>query len=165
MTISYTFDKKAALKGLSRSEAYRRPIRRFLLPVLGLIFIAYSSRYLPSDESGSSIFGILLLFLGITYLILPVFVRRRAVNNIFAGRSGEMVVKVTTFDEGLEMSTEDSSAMSSWSSLVDFRICEDGILLYPQKMLQYWIPNIATVEGGTWQGFEELISRKIERKI
>jgi len=165
MTISYTFDRKTAAKGISRSTAYRTPIRRFLIPVLGLIFLAYSAKQLLSEQSGSSSLGIILLPLGILYLCLPILQRWRAVKNLFAGRRGYLDMKITVLDEGIEIRTEGSSGTATWPSFVDGRICKDGILLYPQKMLHYWIPKSATVEGGTWQDFESLVSSEIQRKI
>jgi hypothetical protein len=165
MTLSYTFDKKEAAKGISRSIAYRTPIRRFLIPVLGLIFLGYSLKYLPSEKSGSDTFGLLLLVLGIFYLILPALVRWRAVKNVFAGRSGDLTVIVATSGDGIEMSAGDTSMKAAWSSFVDVRVCKDGVLLYPQKTIQYWIPSTATVEGGTWRDFEALVSSSIQRKI
>ncbi|MFM2199205.1 MAG: YcxB-like protein [Verrucomicrobiota bacterium] len=136
-----------------------------MLPLFGVIFLAYSSKYLLFGKSENSAFGMLLFLLGIFYMILPVLLRKKAVRNMFAGRGGDMAVIVKPSDEGVEMSADGSTTTSPWSSFVDFRICKDGILLYPQKMLQYWIPNSATVEGGTWQDFEALVSSKIQRKI
>jgi hypothetical protein len=165
MTISYTLDRKEAAKGISRSQAHRTPIRRFLLPTIGLIFLAYSSKYLFFDKSGSSTFGVILFLLGTFYIMLPAILLRRAAKNMFAGRSGDMAVKAITSDEGIEMITEGSSGTTSWTSFVDFRICTDGILLYPQKMIQYWIPSSASIENGTWQDFEAIVSGKVQRKI
>jgi hypothetical protein len=158
-------DRKEAAKGLSRSQAHRTPIRRFILPAIGVIFLAYSSKYLFFDKGGSSTFGILLFLLGTFYIMLPPIMIRRAAKNMFAGRSGDMAVKAITSDEGIEMITEGSSGTTSWTSFVDFRICTDGILLYPQKMIQYWIPSSASIENGTWQDFQAIVSDKVQRKI
>lgn len=165
MTLTYTFDKIEAAKGMRRSVAYRTPIRRFLIPALGVLFLAFSARHFLSEKSGSETLGVILLFLGIFYLIIPALVRWRAVKNLFAGRGGDIAVTVQTSDEGIEISTGDTSVKAAWSSFVDARVCKDGVLLYPQKTLQYWIPQTATVEGGTWQDFEALVSSKIQRKI
>ena len=115
MTISYILDRKEAAKGLSRSQAHRTPIRRFILPAIGVIFLAYSSKYLFFDKGGSSTFGILLFLLGTFYIMLPTIMIRRAAKNMFAGRSGEMAVKAITSDDGMEMITEGSSGTKAAS--------------------------------------------------
>ena len=75
------------------------------------------------------------------------------------------MINLTATDGVLTITDGESTGTSPLSSFVDFKICKEGLLLYPQKNIFYWIPDTAEIEGGTWLEFTELISSKITRKI
>ena len=68
-----------------------------------------------------------------------------------------MKVSLDAGTETLEVETESTSARATWSNFVDYRICNTGILVYPQKNIFYRIPASAEIEA--------LISTKITKKI
>ncbi len=165
MKISHTLTKESVSTGLSRSFAYRHPFRRIAIPLVGILCLIASAWFLLVDDSSEWLIGGLLLGAGAVYLFLPIFRRRQVVENLFAGRTSKLTLELEPDEKGITMTTSGSIGTTDWSSFVDYLICKTGILLYPQKNIFYWIPNSATIEGGTWQDFELLISKKITRKI
>lgn len=165
MTLSYTITREIAANGISRAFAHRHPVRRILVPALGIIFLVAGLRYLVVDESSKWLLGAMLFALGALYIFLPIHRKRKVVENMFAGRSGDIEVEMTPSAGALEIKTPDSSGSASWASFVDYLICEDGILLYPQKSMHFWIPIAANIEDGSWNDFSKIISEKVIRKI
>ena len=95
---------------------------------------------------------------------IPFAIRSALKEQINTGKIPVQICLEVTEAE-VSIATAQSNGAFLWECLVDFKICKTGILLYPQKNIFYWIPNSATIEDGTWQDFEALISKKITRKI
>ena len=118
-----------------------------------------------TDESTEWFRGTILLLVGAVYIFFPIYRSRKAVENIFAGRTENLTVEMTTGEDAIQIKTPGSTGTISWANLVDCRICDGGILLYPQKTMHFWIPDSAKIENGTWEEFTDLVSSKITRKI
>ena len=64
-------------------------------------------------------------------------------------------------EEGITISDKHSEGKTKWSGFVNWRVFPEGLLLYPQKDLFFWIPKEAEIEGGTWEEFVALVERKM----
>jgi hypothetical protein len=114
--------------------------------------------------------GMHLLTLGLlTYAIYlqtrPPFAIRTAVRQQLKNKEIPVEVWLEATEFQISITTSKSQTTSLWECLVDYKICGEGILLYPMKNVFCWIPRTASIEGGTWQEFELLISQKIQCKI
>lgn len=165
MKLSYALSRESLSQGMSAGIAYRRPILRFLRPVLGIIFLIAAAYFFIANESSDWHFGLAASILGGLYLIYPTISRRKALNNIFAGKEEPIEISAIIHTDKLEMITNNSSASCTWDTFVDFHIHQTGILLYPQKGIFYWFPKEALFQEGSWQEFCDLISSKIVRKV
>jgi len=144
---------------------HRHIITRFLTPALGIIFVLSGLFQIFGKEPPNTSFGVILLMLGIFYLILSKRRVSTAVKNAFKANPNERVISLSVSDSSLTFDDGESTGTSPFSAFVDFKICKNGLLLYPQKQIFYWIPDTSEIEGGTWQEFTELVSSKITRKI
>ena len=93
------------------------------------------------------------------------FAIRAAVREQLKNKEIPVQVWLETTEAEVTVTTSKARSAFLWECLVDYKICGEGILLYPMKNLFYWIPATAEIEGGTWQDFEVLISKKIIKKI
>ncbi|MGJ8635130.1 MAG: hypothetical protein ACSHX7_14535 [Luteolibacter sp.] len=89
----------------------------------------------------------------------------RIVKNAFLTNPNDREIQAITSEEKIILSDGESEASTPWTIFADFKIVENGLLLYPQPNIFYWIPNTATVEKGTWQDFQTLITKKVIPKI
>ncbi len=124
-----------------------------------------SAGFLLVDDSSNWLIGGLLLRWSRSYPFCQSSDEDQVVDNLFAGRTSDLTWELIPDEDGVTIKTAGSIGTTHWYSLVDFLICKEGVLLYPQKNLFFWIPNSATIEDGTWQDFEALISKKITRKF
>jgi hypothetical protein len=144
---------------------HRNIISTLLIPLLGFIFMSYGLHHILTQDSSGTAFGVILMLLGAFYLILSFRRVNAAVKNAFQANPNDRMITLTAADKVITITDGASIGTSPFSSFVDSKICKEGLLLYPQKSIFYWIPANAEIEGGNWQGFTELISSQITRKI
>lgn len=165
MTASYEFSPKSMSNGMRAHLRHRHAISRLLLPSLGIIFFIYGLNQIFGKEPPNTSFGVILFLLGVFYLILSKRRVSTAVKNAFKANPNERIITFTVADGLLSFSDGESKGTSPFSAFVDFKISNEGILLYPQKHIFYWIPDSSEVEGGTWQDFTNLIASSITKKL
>jgi hypothetical protein len=165
MKISFTFSRESLRIGARHYLLHRHLLLTLLIPALGILFIGTGLYHLFLLDESRRVLGFLLTALGAFYLYRSATRTKEMVKNAFASNPNERLVTMETSDEALASKEESSSGSSTWDAFVDYKICKDGILLYPQKNIFYWIPETAAVEGGTWQEFQALVSNKITRRI
>ena len=165
MKVTYGFSRKSLRTGMWNHLFHRHIISTLLIPALGIIFLSYGLHQILTNESSGASFGVILMLLGAFYLILSVRRVNAAVKNAFQANPNDRMINLTATDGVLTITDGESTGTSPLSCFVDFKICKEGLLLYPQKNIFYWIPDTAEIEGGTWLEFTELISSKITRKI
>jgi len=93
------------------------------------------------------------------------FAIRAAIREQIKTNQIPVAIHMAATESEIVIATSKSNGAFLWDCLVDYKICETGILLYPQKSIFHWIPDTATIEGGTWQDFQALVSEKVTRKI
>jgi hypothetical protein len=165
MKLSYSLTRETMAEAMSASIVHRRPILRFLNPIFGVIFLTVSIYFFIANDSMDWHFGLAFFILSVFYFISPKVRQRKAINNIFIGKTEPINVSLTVSPDKLDIQTNDSSGIATWQSFIDFKICHNGILLYPQKSIYYWIPKSAQFDEGTWEDFTNLISSNISKKI
>lgn len=71
------------------------------------------------------------------YWIIGISFRRELRKNPHYGKE----LKWTFTEEGYQISLQGSEAKSDWNGFQECFITPDGLLLYPQKRIYYWIPK------------------------
>ncbi len=165
MEISYEFSPISLRKGMKAHMRHRHPIARFILPSLGVIIILCGLHQVYFVNPSSNSLAVILFMLGAFYLFLSKRRVSTSVKNAFKANPNERLISLTVTDALLTFVDGESTATTPLSAFVDFKVCKDGLLIYPQKLIVQWIPDTAEIEGGTWEDFTALISSKIIRKL
>lgn len=165
MKIQFTFSRESLEKGARHHLMHRHRFITLLLPVMGIIFLIYGIHQMFFAGKAGAPFGIIPVALGIFYIFRFSIRTRSMVKNAFASNPDERVVTMEFSEEALTFHDGASTGSSPWSVFVDMKACKDGILLYPQKGIFYWIPDTASVEGGTWEDVTELVRKKIQPRV
>jgi hypothetical protein len=165
MKIIYTFSPETLRKGASEFLWHRQRIVTLLFPFLGVPFMLFGLNYIFGSADPNYILGGIMCAVGAFYLIRFKFRTNGMVKNAFKSNPNTRPVTLIIEDGTLFISDGESEGKCPLSSLVDFKICKTGLLIYPQKNIFYWIPENAEIQGGTWQDFITLISSGVTRKI
>ncbi|MFT5883466.1 MAG: hypothetical protein ACI9FG_001981 [Crocinitomicaceae bacterium] len=161
MTIQYLMTAKSLKEGALIH--YRKKILyKFLILLIAFSFIPVSVIISPDSILDLIPFFIILGVFAFCHQFLFAW---RASKATFKGKDKELPHLVTTGETGLNFETPQGSSATNWNLYVDVCVHPNGILLYPQKNLFYWIPATATITDGTWQEFTQLLEAKIEKKI
>ena len=164
MTIRYTLTPEVLRRGAHRHDWYRLKALRIVGLVSSIFLITMGSASFLIVGQEPLLNGFLVSF-GMVLLLRGSLRSRRIARAAFKGRGNSIQVKMELGDERIFVTTEDSQSSMKWSSFVDRKTFEDGILIYPQKNLFNWIPANATIEGGNWDELRKEIDTRISLKV
>ncbi|MES2997682.1 MAG: YcxB family protein [Verrucomicrobiota bacterium] len=160
MKASYVLNKSEIRKGAGYHYDYRHRLQWIITFLIGFALLAFGIFFLLEGRVESS--AIVLVLIGFYLLLNRVFYKWRAAAAVFKGRPGPLNVEMEIQDDGIFMETEISNGMTKWGGLMDLKIVPDGLLLYPQRNLFYWIPANAEIKGGSWTDFALGLERRYQ---
>ena len=165
MTLNYELNSSTLSSGYREHHRLRDQshLYKYLTAIAFTLLGIYIAFIRPVDHVHAAIAGFVGLVIWLQ-LRIPFAIRAQIKQH---AKTGKIPNQIGLEANIREMSLTDSRSNGTflWECLIDYKICTNGILLYPHENIFYWIPNTASVEGGTWQDFESLVSNKIQRKI
>ena len=75
---------------------------------------------------------------------------------------GGKTVEWTISEEDLRTSSDFFQSTIAWGGIYEAVIAPDGIVLFPQKNLFYWLPKEGLEEAEDWEALVELVRAKCE---
>lgn len=164
MELSYQMNPETAKHGANGHYDHRYKVRRFYRPIVGLILIAFAIFSLVTGDH--TVLMPAMFFLGTYLLFIKQISIWRSVRASFHGKPQGFQVCLKTSEESLIIETnEGNSGETKWQSFLDFKALKNGLLLYPQKNLYFWIPSNAEFTTGSWPEFTQLIESKVTCKL
>ena len=155
-TALYQFDEIAVSRG-RYWHWFKTPWLCWLLPVVGLFFIAVSIIILASEEDVMPtpwvLFGVGIYFV-LRYWIMGIRFRREVRKSPQYGK----MIAWTFSEEGFTAQTEGVEIKSKWSGLEQSYITPDGFLLYPRKVIYYWIPRASFGSADSTAAVEDFLA-------
>lgn len=164
MIYHYTLTPQKLKKATPLHLNHRFPIRRYLLPTLGILYLL-GGLILLLNHIVDPTLSIIMLILGLAFLIRRPILIWKMTKNAFLGKKPEINISLTILEDHLILKSEHSESTISWESFVDLQVCPDGMLLYSQKLIYMWIPNDGRFEKGSWETFTHHFSQHITPKI
>jgi len=159
---SYTWTANeliAAYENNARARC-RRPYR------IGLTFIALMAILAGWGYYSSNGWGIpamLFPFGGVYILFLHKYDKRAALRRHFKRRPDKNTeIAWTLRDDNLHIKTSDTDFHSAWSQISSVRKSRNGLLLYPNETLFYWLPYHALSDAAQREAVETLLREKVE---
>jgi len=165
MTYHYTITPEKLKHSAPAHLNHRFPIRRFLFPILGVLYFLGGGLLLLNHTLDEPTFPLMMVALGVLFLIRRPLTVRRMTKNAFAGKKEKINISITVHDDDILLVSENTESTIRWDSFVDLKILPDGILLYTQKLIYMWIPNDGTFDDGCWGDFTTRFQNNITPKI
>ena len=164
IVVDYKLTPEVMKEGVAASYDVKYRYRKWLIWVMAVIFICIGVfTYKPTASFSSQFLNIFLVVMGVLYLCNKYFYIRRTVKAVFADRGKLINVKFVAKEDGYQLITDDQEGSCKWKSIIQYYFVDEGILLYPQKNIFYFIPIEASeVTGGTWGDLTAIIQRNVK---
>ncbi|MCF7786059.1 MAG: YcxB family protein [Prosthecobacter sp.] len=165
ITVSYTFDADVLIRAFWWHHR-RKYVRRILVYVTAFLFMLGS--FYSGLNSGHGVptqvyvwggVGVLVFFFVLWQLIQLInrFFWRRRINAMpLCGKQ----VTWTVTESALKCVMSGADATMDWSVILESVATPEGILIYPQKNLFYWLPRTAFTTESEYIHFRELVASK-----
>ncbi len=166
MKFSYRTSRSELTRGAKRHFNYRGPVRRVVGPLMGAalvvggVVVVVSTWDLASAAVGGGMIG-----LGVTTGLRRTISVRKTVKAAFKGRPEGRTIECVAEEGGLQLREDGAESKCTWDSFVDCRVCEDGILLYPQRNLFFWLPASVEFSTGSWGELTTLVAASVTKKV
>jgi len=165
ITASYTFDANALSQAFGWHHR-RKLVRRVVVYVIACLFVLVSFYSGLSSEHAipthiylwSGAIALVLVFL-LWHLIQSGnrLMWRRHVNAMpLCGKA----VTWTATQSGLKCLMNGADAAMDWSVILESVSTPDGVLIYPQKNLFYWLPKSAFATAAQYSELHNLVAAK-----
>lgn len=161
-TASWIFDEATMSRG-RYWHWFKTPWLCYLLPTVGIFFIAASIYIFTQEDDGIATPWVLLvmgIYLVLRYWIIGIRFRRDIRKNPQFGKE----MKWTFMENGFNAHTSRSVIKSDWTGFYQTYVTPDGFLLYPQKGIYYWIPKSAFEAADAAAIVERLLEEKTNAK-
>lgn len=150
--------------GVCEGYNVRFSLRRWLILGIGGFLIFLGGTLLFNETSVSSrVFSVVFMIVGVFYLFnKPIYIRN-SVRRVFSDKEKLVDVVFSVNNSGYTMKTNDDSVESKWKTLVKYHVWDEGILLYPQKHLFFYIPSDNEgITGGDWNEFVSVVQENVK---
>lgn len=134
------FDEKTMSRGYFWH--LRSGVERWIYPVVGALCFVAGGWFLfarSDSRSGMLFLAVGCWWLGFRYFYYKHYFRRSIRKNPIHNRI--LLFKIA--DDSLKLRAEDIDVRVAWSSIYRSIATPDGILIYPQEKMFYWIPKDA----------------------
>jgi hypothetical protein len=166
MELNYELNPKLMKIAAKQQFSYRHKARRGLQISLGIAALFLASYGLFTDSGQEPFVTVLLILLGIYLLFYKEYYVWRTTRNIFKGIGEKISITLQTQKKHLILkSSRNDNLETPWDNFLDYFFFDQGLLLYPQKDLFYFIPKNATITDGTWEDFVRLVESKVTRRV
>jgi hypothetical protein len=157
ITASFTFDSATVMPGVRWSSQrtllgqLRFPIYTCIL-LLGSLGTYLGERYrIPGMLF---IAGALIGIFGWQYILW------RCRRSIKSSPSYNKLVSYRFSESGVEQETPNSKSQASWDAFIQSYLTPDGLLLYPQKGIFFWLPESAFRSKSDYERLTNLVAQK-----
>jgi len=100
---------------------------------------------------------------GVYFLLLRKYDVRWGLRRHFKKRPDKNAQVVCTLDDNaLQIKTSESESKQNWNQISKVRKARNGLLLYPNDTIFYWLPFTAFVSDNDWTRAEELLRNKVK---
>ena len=134
---------------------------QYLWYVAGAIFITLGSIAL---YLGDRPFGIMILSYGLYCVTRKKILEFRFKRNIEKNPGYQIPTKWEFTENGITQTSKLGSSELSWSAIYETVTTPEGVLLYPQKNLYFWIPVRYFEYDEQFHELEELLAKKTKNK-
>ena len=134
------------------------------------ILLALTGLYcmVSADALKQFLLGLLMFGYSGIRLSRRYFWAKRAAQKAFAGRPERGDITIETSAKGVRIQDADTDSTTKWKAFDKLILTKDGLLLYPESGVFFWIPATAdfalSKEEGTnddWESFSSLLREKI----
>jgi len=159
-TYAWTVDELIKARE-NHGRAQCRPVYRAGLIFLSLMAVLAGWGYYLAH--GWSVLTFLFPLAGVYFLFLRKYNVRWAIRRHFRKRPDRNAQVVWTIDENaLQISTGESESKQNWTQISKVRRARNGLLLYPNDMIFYWLPISAFQSDDDRARAETLLRSKVK---
>ncbi len=157
ITASYTFDSATVMPGV-RWSSQRTLLGQMRVPIYGCILVLGSLGVYLGERNRFP--GMLLIVAAVIGIFGWRYGLWRCRRSIETSPSYQKLIAYRFSESGVEMETPASKGQSTWDAFIQSYLTPDGVLLYPQKGIFYWLPESAFSSKADYERFTDLVAHK-----